>query len=93
VVAVLAVAVATAGGLLARRWRGRNATSLRPDDVEVLRFIKDRGGKVSEVEIRQRFSIPRTSSWRQVRRLEQMQYVKVTKQGQQNLVELLRTDF
>lgn len=79
--------------VLAFRRQRRGASTLRPDDIEVLRFIRDRGGKVTEVEIRQRFSLPRTSSWRQVKRLEQMQYVRVTKQGQQNLVELLKDGF
>lgn len=90
---VLAVVVVAAVVVLAFRRQRRGASTLRPDDIEVLRFIRDRGGKVTEVEIRQRFSLPRTSSWRQVKRLEQMQYVRVTKQGQQNLVELLKDGF
>ena len=92
VVALVVVLVAAAVVLVLRRQR-RSAATLRPDDVEVLRFIRDRGGKITEVEIRQRFSLPRTSSWRQVKRLEQLQYVRITKQGQQNLVELLKDGF
>jgi len=92
VVVLVVVLVAAAIVVVLMRQR-RGAATLRPDDVEVLRFIRDKGGKVSEVEIRQRFSLPRTSSWRQVKRLEQLQYVRITKQGQQNVVELLKDGF
>jgi uncharacterized membrane protein len=92
-VVVLAVVLVAAVVVLALRRQRRGAGTLRPDDIDVLKFIRDRGGKVTEVEIRQRFSLPRTSSWRQVKRLEQMQYVRVTKQGQQNVVELLKDGF
>ncbi len=66
--------------------------TLRYDDKEILNFINEKGGKVSEVEIRERFSLPRTSAWRQVKRLEKLGLVKITKMGLQNQVELLRTN-
>jgi len=89
------IAVGLLGGALYVRRRGRTTSvdPLRPEDVEMLRFIRDKGGKATEAELRERFSLPRTSQWRQVRRLEQLKYVKVTKSGQQNVVELLKDDF
>jgi uncharacterized membrane protein len=92
-VVLLAVVLVVAAVVLVLRRQRRGAATLRPDDVEVLRFIREKGGRVTEVEIRQRFSLPRTSSWRQVKRLEQLQYVRITKQGQQNVVELLKDGF
>jgi len=87
------VAVVGAALFLWRTRRAPSVESLRPEDVDMLRFIRDKGGKTTEAELRERFSLPRTSQWRQVRRLEQLRCVKVTKSGQQNVVELLRSDF
>jgi uncharacterized membrane protein len=88
---VLAVAV---GGLSFRWWRRRGlgpiSGDLRPDDVQVLNFIQEKGGKVLEPEIRTRFALPKTSAWRQIKRLERLGYVKVTKIGSQNQIEILR---
>jgi uncharacterized membrane protein len=75
-------------------WRGRNlgriGGDLRPDDLQVLNFIRDKGGKVLEPEIRMKFALPKTSAWRQIKRLERLGYVKVTKIGSQNQIELLK---
>ncbi len=92
-VAVVLVAILGAMLFLWRRRSARSVGNLRSEDIEMLRFIRDKGGKVTEAELRERFSLPRTSQWRQVRRLEQLRYVKVRKSGQQNVVELLRSDF
>jgi len=91
--ALVSVAILGAALFVWRRRSARSVGSLRPEDVEMLRFIRDKGGKTTEAELRERFSLPRTSQWRQVRRLEQLRYVRVTKSGQQNAVELLRSDF
>ena len=89
-IAVLAAA-AVAAFLLWRRRRLLPAKGdLRPDDVQVLDFIRGRGGKVLEPEIRTRFALPKTSAWRQIKRLERMGFVKVTKVGSQNQIELTR---
>lgn len=96
VVAGAAVAtIAVVGGFAAWKIRtGRplveEEVRLRRDDREVLQFIADRGGKVLEVEIRKKFLLPKSSSWRQVRRLERLGYVKVSRVGLQNRVELIR---
>ena len=63
---------------------------LRPDDVKVIEFISEKGGKVLEPEIRMRFALPKTSAWRQIKRLERLGYVRVTKIGSQNQIELLK---
>ncbi|MDE1852130.1 MAG: hypothetical protein KGI38_00065 [Thaumarchaeota archaeon] len=91
--AVVAVAV-IAGGFAFRWWRkqsiGPISGDLRPDDVQVLNFIQEKGGKVLEPEIRMRFALPKTSAWRQIKRLERLGYVKVTKLGSQNQIEILK---
>lgn len=73
-------------------WRRRTAGlargELRPDDAQVLTFIQEKGGRALELEIRMRFALPKTSAWRQIKRLERLGYVKVTKMGSQNQIEL-----
>ncbi|MBS7635365.1 hypothetical protein KEJ34_07800 [Candidatus Bathyarchaeota archaeon] len=89
---MLAAAIATicivASTLLLIRRRSR-IRNLRSEEIEVLRFLKDRGGRVLESELRERFpNIPRTSMWRLIRRLEKQGIVRVRKVGLQNLVEM-----
>ena len=90
---LVAIAAIGAGLYLRGRRNSRPVEPLRSEDLEMLRFVRDKGGRTTEAELRERFSLPRTTQWRQVRRLEQLRYVRVTKSGQQNVVELLRNDF
>jgi uncharacterized membrane protein len=93
-IGVLAVAaLAIAALYVMRRKKPSEPLILRPDDVEMLRFIKESGGEVSEAAVREHFGLPRTSAWRQAKRLEAMGYVKITKVGSQNQVKLLKDDF
>jgi len=93
VVGIVAV-VAIAGGLCFWWWKKRSmgplSGDLRPDDVQVLNFIREKGGRALELEIRARFALPKTSAWRQIKRLERLGYVKVTKVGSQNQIDLLK---
>ncbi|MCS7096526.1 MAG: hypothetical protein RMK50_05650, partial [Nitrososphaerota archaeon] len=69
--------------------RRKRFAGLRYEEAEVLRFIKERGGRVLEAELREAFpDIPRTSMWRLVKRLERRKQVRVKKVGLQNVVEL-----
>jgi uncharacterized membrane protein len=92
--AVVIVAGALGGLLLMRRRsnsiREAQSSELRPDDIQVLNYITEKGGKVFEQEIRSRFTLPKTSAWRQIKRLERLGYVKVYKVGSQNQIELLK---
>lgn len=89
--AVVAGAVVASGvAVYAYRSRsGRDGMELRPDDKKILDFVREHGGVVTEVEIREMFSLPRTSAWRQAKRLEKLGLVKITKVGKQNRVELV----
>jgi len=73
-----------------RRGVGPVGKDLRPDDLQVMNFIQEKGGKVLEPEIRMKFALPKTSAWRQIKRLERLGYVKVTKIGSQNQIEVLK---
>ncbi|MEM0212427.1 MAG: hypothetical protein QXM35_07235 [Candidatus Methanomethylicia archaeon] len=62
---------------------------LTEEEEEILKYIREKGGKVLEAELREKFpSIPRTTLWRMVRRLENKGIIKVRKVGLQNVIEL-----
>lgn len=62
---------------------------LKNEEIDVIRFIKEEGGKVFESQIRERFpDLPRTSLWRLIRRLEKNEIVRTKKIGLENQVEL-----
>jgi uncharacterized membrane protein len=90
--AIVLGAVAIGALLLWGRGSGpeKDAEGLREDDAKVVAFIEERGGRVLEPEIRTKFALPKTSAWRQIKRLERMGYVRVTKVGSQNQIELLK---
>lgn len=93
-IAALVAAALVVGLFLFRRSRRSldlGGTNLRPDDVQVLNFIAEKGGKVFEPEIRTRFVLPKTSAWRQIKRLERLGYVRISKVGSQNQIELLKS--
>ena len=91
VLALDAAALVVAGILSFRHRRriGPLKGDLRPDDVQVLNFIREKGGRALELEIRTRFALPKTSAWRQIKRLERLGHVRVTKVGSQNQIEIL----
>ena len=92
ILGILVLAI-VAVGLSFFWWRRRKVSmgwDLRPDDVQVLNFIREKGGKVLELEIRTRFALPKTSAWRQIKRLERLGYIRVTKIGSQNQIEILK---
>jgi len=76
--------------LLLRRVFRSSARELREEEVQVLRFIAEKGGRVLESDLRKRFLLPKTSLWRLVRRLERLGYVRVSKVGIQNEIELVK---
>jgi len=92
---VAAIGAIAVGFLLLRR-RAPSAEKilkkhidLRQEDKEVIQFIAEKGGRVLESELRERFQeMPRTTLWRLVRRLEKMEIVSVKKVGLQNQIEL-----
>lgn len=91
-----AVVIAAAVGLILLR-RRRTATlepsenvEPRPDDKQVLQFLSERGGRAMETEIRSKFLLPKTTAWRQIKRLERMGFVRIRRVGSQNEIELIK---
>jgi uncharacterized membrane protein len=59
---------------------------LREEEKQAIKLLADRGGRVFEAEIYGALGLPRTSTWRMVRRLAGMGIVEVRKFREQNLV-------
>ena len=59
---------------------------LRAEEKQAIELLAERGGKVFEAEIYEKLGLPRTSTWRMVRRLAGMGIVEVRKYREQNLV-------
>jgi len=75
-----------------RRKRPLALEPLRKEEADVVRFLKERGGRALEAELRQAFpDIPKTTMWRLVKRLEKRGIVVVEKVGVQNVVRLKRS--
>lgn len=59
---------------------------LRQDEIKVVRFLANNHGKAFESELFELLNLPRTTTWRLIRRLEGMEIVIVKKSRRQNIV-------
>ena len=64
---------------------------LRQEDKDIVTYISENGGQVYESELRKKFLLPRTTTWRAVKRLEREGIVEIEKIDQQNLIRLRKT--
>ncbi|HJU13522.1 MAG TPA: hypothetical protein VJ792_03615 [Candidatus Nitrosotalea sp.] len=65
---------------------------LRQEDRDIVAFISEKGGRVFESELRKKFLLPRTTTWRAVKRLEREGIVEIEKVDQQNLIKLQKVE-
>ena len=61
---------------------------LRQEDKDIVTFISENGGQAYESELRKKFLLPRTTTWRAVKRLEREGIIEIEKIDQQNLIKL-----
>ena len=61
---------------------------LRPEEVQVIRFLADRNGTAFEAELYEAMNLPRTTTWRMIKRLQSMEIVDVRKSRRQNIVSI-----
>lgn len=62
---------------------------LSRDEMRVLLYLYDRGGKAPQAEMKKMLNIPKTTAWRMFKRLEEKGLVKIYKKKRENWVELL----
>ena len=61
---------------------------LRPEDQQALQFLTENHGRAYEAELYEKLNLPRTSTWRLIKRLEKMEIVDITKSRRQNVVHI-----
>ena len=62
---------------------------LTGDEIRVLLYIYDRGGRTTQAEVKKMLNIPKTTAWRMFKRLEERGLIRVYKKRRENWVELL----
>lgn len=65
-----------------------NEHDLKLEDREVLRFIADSQGEVFASEIRDRFEMPRSTTWRLIQRLKEREIIEEVMIGNQSLLRV-----
>lgn len=63
---------------------------LRQDEKDAIKIIAESNGEIPEAELYNKLALPRTTTWRLVRRLEKMGIVEITKVRRLNLIRLKR---
>ena len=66
----------------------REHRDLRQEEKEAIQFLGEKNGRAYEAELFERLDIPRTSTWRLIKRLEKMEIVDITKSRRQNIVTI-----
>ncbi len=81
-----AVAAAVTAFLLSRR-RAESEEFLTEEEVEILRFVRMRGGQAYLTEIVEWLGLPKTTAWRRVKRMEGLGVVKLVRTPRGLLVQ------
>lgn len=61
---------------------------LRPEEVQVIQFLAEKHGTAFEAELYEKLNLPRTTTWRLLKRLEKMEIVNIQKSRRQNIVSI-----
>jgi len=61
---------------------------LLPEEKQAIQFLVDNNGEAFEAELFDYVKLPRTTTWRMVKRLKRMKIITVTKFRRQNLVRI-----
>ncbi|UCF44848.1 MAG: hypothetical protein JSW44_03530, partial [Candidatus Bathyarchaeota archaeon] len=61
---------------------------LRPEEVHAIRFLAEKHGTAFEAELYEKLNLPRTTTWRLLKRLEKMEIVDIRKSRRQNIVSI-----
>ena len=63
---------------------------LRPEEVQVIHFLAEKNGTAFEAELYEKLNLPRTTTWRLIKRLQKMEIVDIKKSRRQNIVSIKR---
>jgi uncharacterized membrane protein len=62
--------------------------NLRPEEVQVITFLAEKNGTAFEAELYEKLNLPRTTTWRLLKRLEKMEIVDIRKSRRQNIIAI-----
>ena len=63
---------------------------LRQEEVQVIHFLAEKNGTAFEAELYEKLNLPRTTTWRLLKRLEKMEIVDIKKSRRQNIISIRR---
>lgn len=61
---------------------------LRPEEIQAIQFLAKKNGTAFEAELYEKLDLPRTTTWRLLKRLEKMAIVDIQKSRRQNIVSI-----
>jgi len=61
---------------------------LRPEEVQAIHFLAEKHGTAFEAELYEKLNLPRTTTWRLLKRLEKMEIIDIRKSRRQNIVSV-----
>ncbi len=61
---------------------------LRQEELQVVNFLAEKNGTAFEAEIYEKLQLPRTTTWRLLKRLEKMEILDIKKSRRQNTVSI-----
>jgi uncharacterized membrane protein len=61
---------------------------LRPEEVQVIHFLAEKHGTALEAELYEKLNLPRTTTWRLLKRLEKMEIVDIRQSRRQNIISV-----
>ena len=64
--------------------------NLRREEEQVIRFLAEKNGTAFEAELYEKLELPRTTTWRLLKRLEKMEIVEIKKSRRQNIISIKR---
>jgi uncharacterized membrane protein len=66
----------------------REHMDLMPEEKRAVQFLVDNNGEAFEAELYDYVKLPRTTTWRLVKRLERMDIIRTSKFRRQNLIRV-----
>jgi uncharacterized membrane protein len=63
---------------------------LRPEEIQVIQFLGENKTIAYEAQIYEKLNLPRTTTWRLLKRLQKMEIINIEKSRRQNIISIRR---
>jgi uncharacterized membrane protein len=63
---------------------------LRPEEIQVVQFLGENKTIAYEAQIYEKLNLPRTTTWRLLKRLQKMEIINIEKSRRQNIISIRR---